>query len=318
MNLPLSHAAFQDALQANFEFAVKELTYLEPQLYAVKYPDLDYASMIPVDTSAGEWVKTVTYRSIDGVGRAEWINGSASDVPVVGIAMDQLETTVHMAAIGMDWGLEEINQARMLGISLDAEKGRMARRAYEQLCYDVAFTGDTVKGFQGLFSYTGVPAANVAADGTGSSTLWANKTGDQISRDINALLIGLHTATKTTELADTLILPIERFMTISSQRLGDSDMTVMEYIQKTNVYTAMTGQRLDIRGRRGMLTIGAGSTARMIAYRRSPEVLKMHIPMPHRFLPVQTSGLRFVVPGIFRLGGLDVRLPKAISYGDGI
>jgi hypothetical protein len=40
--------------------------------------------------------------------------------------------------------------------------------------------------------------------------------------------------------------------------------------------------------------------------------------MPHRFLPVQIEGLQFTIPGIFRLGGLDVKLPNAIRYGDGI
>jgi hypothetical protein len=48
-------------------------------------------------------------------------------------------------------------------------------------------------------------------------------------------------------------------------------------------------------------------------------VLKMHIPMPHRFLPVwQTGPMRFDVPGIFRLGGLEIRRPKAVRYVDGI
>ena len=28
--------------------------------------------------------------------------------------------------------------------------------------------------------------------------------------------------------------------------------------------------------------------------------------------------LEFVIPGMMRLGGLDVRLPKGISYNDGI
>jgi hypothetical protein len=57
----------------------------------------------------------------------------------------------------------------------------------------------------------------------------------------------------------------------------------------------------------------------MVAYRRNPQVLKLHVPMPHRFLPVYQDGpLNFVVPGVFRLGGLDIRRPKEVRYGDGI
>jgi len=48
-------------------------------------------------------------------------------------------------------------------------------------------------------------------------------------------------------------------------------------------------------------------------------VLKMHIPMPFRFLPAwQTGPMKFDVPGIFRVGGVDIRRPKAVRYLDGI
>jgi len=41
--------------------------------------------------------------------------------------------------------------------------------------------------------------------------------------------------------------------------------------------------------------------------------------MPHRFLPVFQGGpLHWVVPGVFRLGGLDIRRPKEVRYIDGI
>ena len=41
--------------------------------------------------------------------------------------------------------------------------------------------------------------------------------------------------------------------------------------------------------------------------------------MPHRFLPVYQAGpIRWEVPGIFRLGGVDVRQPLLFSYTDGI
>ena len=81
----------------------------------------------------------------------------------------------------------------------------------------------------------------------------------------------------------------------------------------------MTGMPLTIRAVRGLETAGAAGVNRMVAYRRNPQVLKLHVPMPHRFLPVYQDGpLNFVVPGVFRLGGLDIRRPKEVRYGDGI
>lgn len=312
------HQNFTDAMQASFNFAVQQTSHIEAEVYRTRYPELDYASLIPVDTSANPWVKSVTYRSLDGAGTAGWINGNADDVPVVGMQHEQHETEVHTAAIGYDFGLEEVNQARLLGIALDSEKAMLARKAAEQMTYNVAFTGDTSKGWTGLFNNASVPAATATADGTGSTATWSTKTPDQIIRDVNAALIGMGTATNQTEMADTLILPVERLQTIASKRLTDTSMTVLEFIERANVYTAQSRRPLTIVGKRGMLAIGSGSTARMVAYRRSPEVLKMHVPMPHMFLPMQERNLRFIVPGIFRLGGLDIRLPKAVTYVDGI
>lgn len=309
---------FTDAMQASLGFAQNQTSHIEAGVYKFKYGDLNYAELIPVDTSAGEFVKSVTYYSMDGAGAAKWLNGNGKDVPVVGTQMNQHETAVHTAGIGYSYGYEEVNQARLLGQPLESDKAFYARRAYEEFVYGVALNGDTAKNFEGLYDYTGVPAASVAADGTGSATAWSTKTPDQIVRDMNALLTGIKTATKETELADTLILPTERLDTIASTRMTDTSETILTFFQKANVYTSQTGQPLMIRGKRGLLTKGSGSTARMIAYRRSPEVLKLHIPMVHRFFPVQIEGFQFTIPGMFRLGGLDIRLPKAVSYGDGV
>lgn len=314
----MTTAQFNDAMQASLGFAQKQTSHIEAGVYALKYPELDYASLIPVDTSAGEFAKSVTYYSMDGAGKAGWINGNGKDIPVVGTQMNQHETAVHTAGIGYNYGWAEVNQARMLGVALDGEKAHIARRAYEQFVYDVAFTGDSDKNFEGLYDYTGVPSVTATADGTGSSALWSAKIPDQIIRDVNAILTGVVTATNETELADTLILPTARFNYIASTRLTDTNMTILQFIQQANVYTAQTGQQLTIRGKRGLTSAGSGSTARMVAYRRAPAVLKLHIPMPHRFFPVQIEGLQFTVPGAFRLGGLDIRLPKAVSYVDGI
>lgn len=312
------HQNFTDAVQASLGYAQKQTSHIEAGVYSLRYPELNYAELVPVDTSAGEWAKSVTYYSMDGAGAAKWLNGNGKDVPVVGSQTEQHETAVFSAGIGYGYGLEEVNQARMLQQNLPSDKAAIARRAYEQMVYNVAMTGDTAKSFTGLFNNASVPTAAVAGDGAGSATAWSSKTPDQIIRDVNDGLTGIVTATKETELADTIVMPTERFNYIASTRLTDTNMTILEFLQRANVYTAQTGQPLMIRGKRGMLTIGGSSTARMIAYRRAPDVLKLHVPMVHRFFPVQIEGFQFTIPGMFRLGGLDWRLPKAGSYLDGI
>jgi len=120
-------------------------------------------------------------------------------------------------------------------------------------------------------------------------------------------------------MANTLLLPFAKLNTLATTRLGDTQGTILQFLRANNTYTAMTGQPLDIRGVRGLETAGDGSTNRMVAYRKDPQVLKLHIPMPHRFLPAfQKTPLYVEVPGVFRLGGLDIRRPKEVRYKDGI
>lgn len=303
-----------DAMQANLGFVRSQTAHIEAGVYRTRYPAIRYNSLIPVDYSAPEWIKSVEYFSMDVAGRAEWTADRASDIPVVGTRMEQHSTPVYMASIGYDYGLEEINQAQMLGMGLPGEKAAAARLVYERTVDHIAFEGDDEKGFQGLIDYSGVPAGaapNGDWGGTGS-------TGDMVLADINAAITGVFTATNTVAIADTILLPPAKLQYIGSTRLGDTSETILSFVQRANALTAETGQQLTIRGLRGLETAGNGSTARMIAYRNSPEVLKMHIPMPHRFLPVQIVGLTFKIPGIFRLGGLDIRLPQEVRYSDGI
>lgn len=303
----------KDAMQAALGFAIKQTTHVEREVNETVYPDIQYPSLVPVDTSAHPFAKSITYFSSDKFGEAKWINGNSDDVPQAGTELAKHETAVHMAGIGYGWGYEEINQAQMMGVNLQNNDAIAARRAYEEMVDRVALTGDATKSFQGLINNTSVTAAAVI---TGD---WATATEDEILADVNALLLGVANDTQYSAMADTLLLPYAKLNIVATRRLGDTQGTILSFLQKYNTYTAMTGRPLLIRAIRGLDTAGAGGTARMVAYRRDPQVLKLHIPMPHRFLPVYQQGpLNFVVPGVFRLGGLDIRKPKEVRYGDGI
>lgn len=306
---------FNDA-QAGLGFVVSQTAHIETQVYQVKFTQIQYQDLIPVDFSANPWAKTVAFYSSEQFGAAGWLS-DASDIPYGSDERTKFETAVWSAARGYRYSLEEVNQAAMLGQSLEAERAIGARRAYEEFVNALALTGDTRKGMKGLFNHTSVPQVAFATGGAGSP-LWSTKTPAEKLTDVNGLLTGVQTVTSNVALADTLLLPYSRFNVIASEQLPNTTMTTLEFLRRNNVYTATTGRPLTIRGLIGLDTAGSGSTARSIAYRRDPEVLKMHIPMPLRFMPVQVVGLDYRVPGMFRVGGLDIRLPKEVRYGDGL
>jgi hypothetical protein len=317
----MNRHVMQDAQQLGLSFLIRQASLIEPTVYAMRYQEIQYQSLIPVDTSAPEWIQSVTYFSMDGIGQAQWFSGLAHDVPKVELTREKFETSVSMAAIGYGYTLEELGTAQLLNMNLSADKATLARRVAEEKIDAVAFAGDATKGFTGLVNASTPTATTAPADGTGSATTFVSKTPDQILRDINGQLTGIFTGTLGAEIADTLLLPYSVLLDLSTRRIDAvNQTTILEWIERNNIYTRTTGQPLTIRGVFGYLdTAGASSTKRMVAYRRSPEVLKLHVPMPFRFLPVwQTGPMRFDVPGIFRLGGVDIRRPKAVRYLDGI
>ena len=306
-----------DAQQA-FGFLVSQTAHIETEVYKTQYPDYDYASLVPVDSSANEWAKVVTFFSMDMVGSAQWQSGSAFDVPFADVERAKFDHSIHMAAIGYQYNMEEINTARLAGMNLTTDKADSARQSYAEFMYNLVFSGNTEKNMDGLLNYTGVTATNAAADGTSSSTFWAAKTPTQIIRDFNSVLTGIYEGTNTVEMADTVLLPVGVLNYLAYTPMSDTTtMTILEFLRMNNVYTATTGQALTIRAQRSLGTVAAGSTGRMVAYRRDPKVVKLHLPMPHRFLPVWQNGpMNFVIPGIFRTGGVEIRRPKAVRYLD--
>jgi hypothetical protein len=306
--------------QAALSFMTQQATNIEAQVYNVQYPEIIYSKLIPTVTEGNEWAKSVTFFSMDKVGQADWFHHLASDMRIADVMRTKYEVGLEMAGIGYRYSLEELGQAMMVpGTNLTTERADAAKRAAEEFLQGVAFVGDTTKGWTGLLNDATVTRADAIADGTGSLATWASKTATQVMRDINNTLSTVYTNSLTVEVADTILLPPARFTTLSTMQLPNSDMNVIEWLKRYNAYTSLTSQPLTIMSVRGLETAGTAGAARMMAYRRDPQVLKFHLPMPHNFRPVwQTGPLVFDVPGIFRTGGTEIRRPKACYYLDGI
>lgn len=304
--------------QVALGFVRSQTSYIETQVAEIQYPDIQYSRLIPVDTSANDWAKSVTYYSTNKVGRAGWFHAQAKDLHYADVERSQFEVEIEMADIGYRYNLEEIGQAMMIpGTNLTAERAAAATRAYEEFVDNVALRGSDEKNFSGLINYPGVP--RVFASEESGHTIWNGKSADGMLTDINNALSGVMLGSLNVEMADTVLLPFEALNIAGVKRIPDTAITVLDFIQTKNVYTLTTGRPLTIMGVRGLETAGEDGSGRMVAYRRDPQVLKMHIPMTHRFLPVfQSAPLVFDIPGIFRLGGVDVRRPQAVRYVDGI
>lgn len=310
--------AFLSDAQVGYAFLTPQLYRIETEVYMTRYPSFDIDRFMTIDSSGDMWdVGTLVY-SMDQVGQAEFLAGAAFDMPYASTKMTQHTRNFHLAGIGYEWNTQEMQRAAKLGRSLSSDKAGAANLAARRFIYGIAMNGQTPagaseKGWTGFVNNASAPSAQVANDGTGPSRLWSAKTPDQILRDINEALTAVETGTGETHVANTLVLPTTSYNYISSVRVTDTGETILSFLQRNNT----AGEALTILKSRALETAGTGSTKRMVAYDRSPQVLKFHLPGPHTFLPpFQKSSMTYEVGGIMNVGGVEVRLPKALVYRD--
>lgn len=309
---------FNDQQQA-LGFIMPQFYNVEAQVYARKYPSYDYSALIPVVTEGSEWARGTLFRSSDIVGEAKFLSGRANDMPYADVTRAQHLQGFEMAGIGFEWTLDELNVAALEGRNIGTEKADGAKKVAEQLLWRTAMSGNTNLGWTGLVNDANVSSSLAPNDGASSARTFASKTADQVLRDVNSMLAGIITGTLETEMADTLLLPTTIFLELAARRVGDTTFNLLQYIRENNAYTAQTGEPLTIRALRALETAGASASKRAIAYARSPDVLRFHLPMPHRFLePFKKSSMVWEVAGVMRTGGTEIRLPGAVRYLDGI
>lgn len=331
--MPIGHnggpAFTADATQA-LAFLTAQAYRINQTVYETRFPDWDFSRLIYVDTTGPAWAPGVLTYTSDMSGVAKFQSGFAKDIPLADVSQDYQTRTFHLAAIGYQYNLEEINSAIQVGGTLPNRRARAARLAYTKFMYNLTLFGNAEKGMTGLTNYAGVSAAAVAADGTGSSTFWVNsagvglKTPAQIVRDINSGIQGIYIGTYGIELADTVLMPVEAFNYIAGTPYSATTTeTILSFVLRTNIYTITTGRPLTIRavGELGTAATASGVSGkgRLAIYKNEPDYVKLHLPMPHQFLPVYQDGpLNWQVPGIFRTGGVELLSPAAFRYLDGV
>lgn len=304
---------FADA-QAAFPFVISQGRNIETRIYEKRYPAFNYAQVIPVVTEGNQWAIGTTFFSVDSTGEAKFLSGAGTDMPFGKSTRDSASHDFAMIGHGWEWTIEEINQASLYGINLASTEAMKSAEKVERLLNTIAFTGSTEKNWTGFANSSAVPRADVDTPGT----FWPAKSADQMLTDINEVIGRVRTQSNEVEWADSLALPPVAFRTIATKKVGtDGAMTVLEYVRKNNVYTAETGQELAIYPVRELATASQDGGGRMVAYRRDPDVVRFHLPMPRTVLaPRQKSIMGFEQGIIARTGGTEWRLPKAAAYAD--
>lgn len=290
----------------------RQLEYVETQVFEQDYPELIGRDLIPVKSDIPSGAETYTYYEMDKRGAAKIISDYANDLPradCFGRA-----NTSFIKSIGDSYGynLQEIRAAQMAKMQLDTCKAEAARQAIEEKIDKIAQIGDTAHNLLGLLNQPNVSLYTVP-NGAAASPLWTMKTPDEILKDLNGMAIAVYDSTLGIEFIDTLILPPKQYGLIASTpRSEHSDTTILKFFLSQTPWVKAVVPWYAVKG------AGAGGTDRMVGYRRDKRCLELLIPQEFESLPPQPEGLSWIVPCHARSGGVIVRKPLSIVYGDGI
>ena len=283
------------------QFLQAQNTKIQRQVNDTTFADILYPSIVPVDTSGNEYASSVTFLSSEAAGGAEFINLNADDVPKVETALKPKIMPVYDAGIGYGFGHGEVQQAQAIGYDLKADRAIAARRAFMEKVESVVFAGDGARGMVGFAGISGT----YAKTGTAISK-WVLGTTTAQAIYANLLTLLNLTGNGNKPSADTILLEANQYVIAASTFFPNGVVTALDMLKQIV-------PNLEVHGIAGL--VNGSSKELYIAYRRSPEVIALEMPMAHKFLPVWQSGpLRFEVPGIFRVAGLNFKRKQDIAF----
>ncbi|MBI4449046.1 DUF2184 domain-containing protein, partial [Candidatus Woesearchaeota archaeon] len=169
-----------------------------------------------------------------------------------------------------------------------------------------------IKGF--LSTDNSVPTGTVAADGAGGSTLWDNKTPQQILRDMNAAASAIRENTKGVEFANTLLIPEHHYEIVANTPYSDvSERTILNWFLTNNIWVKQVVPVNE-------LTAANNPFAKdlMVAYNKNPAKVRLNIPSDFEQFNPQEEGLEYVIYCQARCAGVQWYKPFSAIILDGI
>ena len=296
---------------AEADFVRRQLEHLKSQMFDIKYLELKARMFVPVSTEVDPGATTVTYQQGDRRGLAKVVGHNAKDLPRVDVLTTEFNRPVRMLGAAYGWNLKEVKSAAMTNKPLNTRKANAARRSIEELLDEIAAVGSPEHGIAtGFINDANVPQQSV----TGGT--WATKLGvtpDDVIEDVREARSRIILATGGMEIPDTMLIPEDAHSLIATTpRSGTTDTSVLEWI--LGKFPGLTA----IEPWERLTGAGAGSTDRMILYKRSPDVVQQEIVEDFTQLPVQVQGLEFVTNTIAQTAGTNFYYPLSADYSDGI
>ncbi len=278
-----------------------------------------------VAESGGGWVDFTSTMNVDYAtsgGNDNSLVGGATDV--ISLVQANINKDVYKVftwAQGMKIPFVDSQKFQTIGRSIDSILDRGVRLNYNKSVDQLVYRGFTSVGFTGLVNDVNI-VRSTAPNGAAGSSLWQNKTVDEILWDVNKTLTEAWAASEYDESAipNHLLLPPDKYAYIVSTRIGTSgDENILDYLLRNNLATNRGGN-LYIAPCRWCSGAGTGKTDRMVAYVNDRDKVYFDLPVPLTRAMTQPVALQFAYITIYaaQMGQVKWLYYQPARYMDGI
>ena len=305
---------FDSAEDASVFFA-RELDYIKAKSYDKVYPEFTALNNFPITHEVPEGAETMTYYSYEKVGMAAIISNYATDLPRADVKGSP--STAYVKSLGASYGysVQEMRASRMAGKSLDTRKAEAARYAVDRTTNTIAFAGDPKHNLLGMLSAeNNIPLYTLST--VEGKTSWKDKSANEILNDINGMFAYQSAITQDVERADTLALPPEVFIDISTRQIPNTGFTVMKFLMENAPYLKNIISAPELAARNAETNPYGVNVA--LLYTNSEEKFSLEIPMVFYQYPLQNRNLEVIVPCEERVAGIVLYYPLSALLALGV
>jgi hypothetical protein len=286
-------------------FFQRELEYIYARTLEAKVAPPNAFKLFSIDSSVPEGATSYTQRLMEPTGEATLIANYADDLPRVNVTRKEETRSIRMLGDSYSYSVMDIMAASMSSQPLDQDLGFAAREAIERKHNRLCWFGDQQAGLWGVLAHPYIPRFAFA------NPISSASTATQIIDELNDMINGVNSLSKTTASPNCLVLPPDEYAYINSTpRSPTSDTTIAAYLVANNPFLEMIEQAWECDADQN------GGQKLSLAYRKDPMNARYVAPIVFRQLPVERRNLEFVVNNIASSGGFYTPRPLEMVVGE--
>lgn len=255
--------------------------------------------------------------TLDTTGNMPWISAETTAIPGVSVNGQRVVTPLRLLAREISYTSVELDRSQLTGQPIDTQKIDAFNTLYQMNTDQMVYVGATEVSATGLVNSSKVTVDTVAA-GISGSTLWVNKTADEILEDVNTELTNAWSASAFAVCPGKLLLPPAQFAYIASQKVSSAgNVSILKFLEDNSISLKINGVALDIQPVKWLTGAGVGPSDRMVVYTNSEDRVRFSM-VPVRRETAYYQGIRFTAPYLWAFGEVEFVYPETVRYADGI